>query len=335
MRKEVTVSGVRPTGKQHLGNYFGAVVNFVRMQEVYDGYFFVADYHSLTTHPKAADLKANVRQVVVEYLACGVDPNKCTLFLQSDVPQIPELYLVFNMLAYLGELERSATFKEKIRDQQDNINAGLLTYPVLMAVDIVIHKADKVPVGKDQQQHLEMTRDFVKRFNHLYGVEYFPEPQAFNFDDTLVSVPSLDGEGKMSKSKGEHTCIYLSDEPEAIRKKIMRAVTDAGPTQPNSEKPQAVKNLFDLMKLVSATEVVADFELKYNNCTIRYGDMKKQLAEDMIQFVSPIRERIKELGQNDKLLNQIIGDGGAKARNSAAKTLADVREIIGIKSFRD
>jgi tryptophanyl-tRNA synthetase len=333
MAKEITVSGVRPTGKQHLGNYFGAVVNFVRMQELYDGYFFVADYHSLTTHPKAADLKANVKQIIVEYLACGVDPNKCTLYLQSDVPQIPELYLIFNMLAYLGELERSATFKEKVRSQPDNVNAGLLTYPVLMAVDIIIHKAAKVPVGKDQQQHLEMTRDFVSRFNNLYGVQYFPEPEAFNFDATLVSIPSLDGEGKMSKSKGEATCIYLADEPEVVRKKIMRAKTDTGPTVPNSPKPQEIQNLFDLMKLVSKPDTIQFFDEKYNDCTIRYGDMKKQLAEDMVNYLTPIREKIKELNANQALLAQIISDGGSKARASAAQTLKDVREIIGIKSF--
>lgn len=333
MKKEITVSGVRPTGKQHLGNYFGAVVNFVKMQDMYDSYFFVADYHSLTTHPNPKDLKANVKQIVVEYLASGVDPNKCALYLQSDLPQIPELYLIFNMFAYVGELERSATFKDKVRSQPENVNAGLLTYPVLMGVDIIIHKAHKVPVGKDQQQHLEMTRDFVRRFNNLYGVEYFPEPQAFNFDDTLVSIPSLDGEGKMSKSKGEQTCIYLSDEPEALRKKIMRATTDTGPTEPNSVKPVAVQNLFDLMKLVSKPDTIQAFDDSYNNCTIRYGDLKKQLAEDTVNYLAPIREKIKELNSNDALLSQILGDGGAKARASAAKTLADVREIIGIKSF--
>ncbi len=333
MAKEITVSGVRPTGKQHLGNYFGAVVNFVKMQEMYDSYFFVADYHSLTTHPNAADLHSNVKQIVVEYLASGVDPNKCALYLQSDVPQIPELYLIFNMFAYLGELERSATFKEKVRSQPDNVNAGLLTYPVLMGVDIIIHKAHKVPVGKDQQQHLEMTRDFVKRFNNLYKVEYFPEPQAFNFDDTLVSIPSLDGEGKMSKSKGEQTCIYLADEPEVLRKKIMRATTADTPTEPNSPKPTAVQNLFDLMKLVSTPETIKTFDDSFNNCTIRYGDLKKQLAEDMVNYLAPIREKIKELNSNDKLLSEILGDGGAKARTSAAQTLKDAREIIGIKSF--
>ena len=333
MSKEIVVSGVRPTGRQHIGNYFGAVVNFVKMQELYNGYFFVADYHSLTTHPEAADLKAKVKQIAVEYLACGVDPNKCALFVQSDVPQIPELYLIFNMFAYMGELEREATFKEKVRSQPNNVNAGLLTYPVLMGVDIIIHKAAKVPVGKDQQQHLEMARVLVRRFNNLYNVEYFPEPQAFSFETDLVSIPSLDGEGKMSKSKGEQTCIYLSDEPEALRKKIMRATTDTGPTAPNSIKPTAVKNLFDLMKLVSKPETIQFFDERYNDCTIRYGDLKKQLAEDMVVFLAPIREKIKELSTNDKMLSEIIGDGGQKARASAAKTISDVREIIGIKSF--
>jgi len=333
MSKEIVVSGVRPTGRQHIGNYFGAVVNFVKMQELYNGYFFVADYHSLTTHPEAADLRAKVKQIVVEYLACGVDPNKCALFVQSDLPQIPELYLIFNMFSYLGELEREATFKEKVRDQPNNVNAGLLTYPVLMTVDIIIHKAHKVPVGKDQQQHLEMSRDFVRRFNNLYKVDYFPEPQAFSFSNDLVSIPSLDGEGKMSKSKGEQTCIYLSDEPEVLRKKVMRAVTETGPTIPNSPKSLVIQNLFDLMKLVSSPETIQFFDERYNDCTIRYGDMKKQLAEDMVTFLTPIREKIIELNANDKMLSQIIGDGGQKARASAAQTIKDVREIIGIKSF--
>ncbi len=333
MAKEIAVSGVQPTGRQHIGNYFGAVVNFVKMQELFNGYFFVADYHALTTHPQPSVLQANVRQIVVEYLACGLDPDKCTLFLQSDVPQIPELYLVFNMFAYLGELEREATFKDKVRSQPNNVNAGLLTYPVLMAVDIIIHKAHKVPVGKDQQQHLEITRDLCKRFNNHYGVEYFPEPQAFNFDSTLVSVPSLDGEGKMSKSKGEASCIYLSDEPDTLRKKIMRAKTDTGPTQANSTKPQEIQNLFSLMKLVSTPDTIEVFDNRYNDCSIRYGDLKKQLAEDMAKYLQPIGEKIKELNSNDKLLNEIIGDGGQRARESAAQTIKDVREIIGLKNF--
>ncbi|MFN8323064.1 MAG: tryptophan--tRNA ligase [Chitinophagales bacterium] len=333
MSKEIAVSGVRPTGKQHLGNYFGAVVNFVKMQDMFNGYFFVADYHSLTTHPNAEDLREKSKNIALIYLACGLDPNKCALYLQSDVPQIPELYLIFNMLAYLGELEREATFKEKVRDQPNNVNAGLLTYPVLMTVDIIIHKALKVPVGKDQQQHVEMSRDFVRRFNNLYQVDYFPEPKPFSFNEKLVNVPSLDGEGKMSKSKPDHTCIYLEDEPDVIRKKMMRMVTDSGPKEPNSPKPPIIQNVFDMMRLVSKEDTVKFFDEKYNDCSIRYGDMKKQLGEDMVTFLTPIRERIIELSADEKKLYEILGDGGAKARASASNTLRDVREIIGVKSF--
>ena len=329
--REITVSGVRPTGKQHLGNYLGAVVNFVKMQDLYDGFFFIADLHSLTTHPKAADLQSNVRQTLIEYLACGLDPDRCTLFAQSDLPQISELYLIFNMFAYLGELEKVPTFKDKVREQPNNVNAGLLTYPVLMAVDILIHHAVKVPVGKDQMQHIEMTRNFANRFNHVYGVEYFKEPFGFTFNDKPLSVPSLDGVGKMSKSKGENTVIYLADEPEAIRKKVMRAVSDSGPTTPNQEKPEMIQNLFDLMGLVSTSDTIKFFNEQYNTCTIRYGDMKKQLAEDMVNFLNPIRERIKELSADQNYLNKVLAEGGEKARISAGKTVSEVRQIIGLK----
>ena len=332
----IVVSGVRPTGKQHLGNYFGAVVNFVKMQqEPLQRFYFVADYHSLTTHPHPDHLSANVRQTLTEYLACGVDPVKSVVYLQSDVPQIPELYLIFNMLAYLGELERSATFKEKVRDQPDNVNAGLLTYPVLMAVDILVHRAHRVPVGKDQQQHIEMTRDFAKRFNSLYGSDFFPEPVAFSYDQQLTSVPSLDGEGKMSKSKGEHTCIYLADTPEEIRKKIMRAVTDQGPQQPNQEKPQAIRNIFQLMSLVSTSDTVRYFDEQYNGCTIRYGDMKKQLAEDMIQYLAPIREKITAYAADDQFLQRVMKQGAEQARESAEKTLQEARKMIGFSKLKN
>lgn len=330
---EIVVSGVRPTNRQHIGNYFGAVKSFVEMQSKYNCYFFVADYHSLTTHPHPADLDANVRQTIIEYLACGLDPEKCVLYRQSDVPQIPELYLIFNMLAYLGELERATTFKEKVRSQPDNVNAGLLTYPVLMAVDIIVHRAVKVPVGKDQQQHLEMTRTFTNRFNNLYGVNYFPEPQAFSPSEKLVSIPSLDAEGKMSKSKGENTVIYLDDEDTAIRKKMLRAVTDSGPTTPKSEKSLAVQNLFDMMQLISSNDTYRFFDEAYNNCTIRYGDFKKQLGEDMVNFIMPIRERIKEISADNTYLNKILNEGGAQARQSAQQTIDDVRNIIGFKKF--
>ena len=277
---ETVVSGIRPTGNLHLGNYFGAIKNFLKMQEENRCFFFIADYHSLTTHPTPDDLHGNVKQVLVEYLATGIDPEKATLYIQSDLPETAELYLLLNMNAYLGELERVTTFKEKARKQPNNVNAGLLTYPSLMAADIIIHKANKVPVGKDQEQHLEMTRTFARRFNRMYNHEFFPEPSAFNFGNDLVKIPGLDGSGKMGKSEGEGNAVFLADDPKEIRKKVMRAVTDTGPTEPNSPKSDPVENLFSLMKVVSSPDVVSYFDEQYNACTIRYGDMKKQLAEE-------------------------------------------------------
>lgn len=303
------------------------------MQHEYKCYFFIADYHSLTTHPTPGDLHGSVRQVLIEYLAAGIDPEKATIYVQSDVPEIAELYLYLNMNAYLGELERSTSFKDKIRSQPDNVNAGLLTYPVLMAADILIHKATKVPVGKDQEQHLEMARTFGNRFNRLYNNEYFSEPFAFNFTEKLVKVPGLDGKGKMGKSEGEGNAVFLSDEPEVIRKKVMRAVTDSGPSKENQPKEEAIQNLFDLLKIVSAPNTYTHFDNLYNSCQIRYGDFKKQLAEDMIIATAPIREKIREIAADETYLREVARFGAIKARESASKTIREVRQIIGFKSF--
>ena len=330
---EIVVSGIRPTGSLHLGNYFGAIRNFVKMQELNRCFFFIADYHSLTTHPTPADLHGNVKSVLVDYLAAGLDPEKVTLYLQSDIPETAELYLFLNMNAYMGELERCTSFKDKARVQPDNVNAGLLTYPTLMAADIIIHKAHKVPVGKDQEQHLEMTRTFANRFNRMYNIDYFPEPVAYNFGEELVKIPGLDGSTKMGKSEGEGNAIFLSDSPEAIKKKVMKAVTDSGPVEPNQVKPQAILNLFNLMNVVSSPETVAHFDGLYNSCQIRYGDLKKQLTEDMISFTAPFRERIAELRDNDTYLREVVNMGAEKAHESAAKTIKEVREIIGFKAF--
>jgi tryptophanyl-tRNA synthetase len=330
---ETVVSGIRSTGKLHLGNYYGAIQNFVKMQHEYKCFFFIADLHSLTTHPTPADLHGNVKQVLVEYLAAGIDPEKATIYIQSDVPEIAELYLYMNMNAYLGELERSTSFKDKVRDNPDNVNAGLLTYPVLMAADILIHKATKVPVGKDQEQHLEMARTFGNRFNRLYNHEYFPEPYAFNFSENLIKIPGLDGKGKMGKSEGEANAVYLSDSPEVIRKKVMRAVTDAGPTEENQAKPSEIQNLFDLMAVVSTPDTITHFNDLYNKCQIRYGDLKKQLAEDMIVATAPIREKIDAIANDPVYLRQVAKHGAIKARETAQKTIKEVREIIGFRNF--
>ncbi len=326
---QTVVSGIRPTGNLHLGNYFGAVKSFIQMQNEYNCYFFIADWHSLTTHPHPDNLRQNVRTILAEYLACGVDPEKATIYVQSDIRQIPELYLYLNMNAYIGELERVTSFKEKVRQNPNNVNAGLLTYPSLMAADIIIHKADKVPVGKDQEQNMEMARHFARRFNQIYEVEYFKEPQSFSLSDKAVKVPGLDGSGKMGKSTGN--AIYLVDSEEVIRKKVMKALTDQGPTTPNQEKPDYIKNLFDLMEIVSTPDTVQFFDEKYNACEIRYGDMKKQLAADINAFCAPIRERIIDIQNDDELLQRVIRQGAERASASAEKTLQDVREIIGFR----
>lgn len=330
---ETVVSGIRPTGNLHLGNYFGAMKNFVKMQENNNCYFFIADYHSLTTHPTPEDLHGNVKNVLVEYLAAGIDPEKATIYIQSDVPEIPELYLLLNMNAYLGELERCTSFKEKVRKQPENVNAGLLTYPSLMAADVIIHRAAKVPVGKDQEQNLEMMRTFARRFNRIYKVNYFPIPQAYNFGEALVKIPGLDGTGKMGKSEGEGNAIFMADSAEVIRKKVMRAVTDSGPAEMNQKKPEAIQNLFTLMEVVSAPETVSFFDDAYNNCTIRYGDLKKQLAEDINTFTTPFREKILSLSEDTEYLRKVTRQGAEAARESAAKTIREVREIIGFKTF--
>jgi len=328
-QQETVLSGIRSTGSLHLGNYFGALRSFVRLQETHNCYYFIADYHSLTTHPAPDDLHNGVRRILAEYIASGIDPEKCTLYVQSDVPEICELYLLLNMIAYVGELERTTTFKDKIRKQPGNINSGLLTYPVLMASDILIHRAHWVPVGKDQEQHLELARMFARRFNNTYNCEVFPEPEAFNFGNNLVKVPGLDGTGKMGKSEGNG--IYLTDAPEVIRKKVMKAVTDAGPTEPNQEPAEPIQNLFTIMDLVSQPETAAFFREQYATCSIRYGDLKKQIAVDIINYLTPIREKFDQIVNDREYLGKVAAEGRDKARASAVRTMNEVRKAIGIK----
>jgi tryptophanyl-tRNA synthetase len=236
------------------------------------------------------------------------------------------------MLAYKGELEKTVTFKDKARLHPDNVNAGLLTYPVLQTADIILHRASLVPVGKDQEQHLEMARNFVQRFNHRYG-EVFPEPQAFNFGSELVKVPSLDGTGKMSKSENNLATLYLADDDDTIRKKVMKAKTDAGPTAPNTPKPDYIENIFLLMELVSEPATISAFEEAYRGCTIRYGDLKKQLAEDMIRFMAPIREKAALLQKDTSYLEKVMKQGAEKARASAAATMSIVRKSMGLNYY--
>jgi tryptophanyl-tRNA synthetase len=330
--KQIVMSGIRPTGYLHLGNYFGALRNYIRMQDEYECYFMIADLHSLTTHPDTSALKNNVYRVLAEYIGCGLDPDKSAIYCQSHIYETAELYLYLTMMAYKGELEKTTSFKDKARLQPQNINAGLLTYPVLQAADIILHKASLVPVGKDQEQHLEMARTFANRFNHRYG-DIFPEPMAFNFGSELVKVPSLDGAGKMSKSENQYATLYLSDEDDMIRKKVMKATTDSGPSEPYTLKPDYIENIFLLMKLVSSEAVINKFEDDYNNCVIRYGDMKKQLAEDMVSFIAPIRTKVNSILADEKYLHGVMKQGADKARASAEDTMVQVRKAMGLNYY--
>ncbi len=326
---EKVVSGIRPTGNLHLGNYFGAVKSFVKMQDEYECLFFIADWHSLTTRPKPEDIQQSARTILAEYIACGIDPQKAPIYVQSDVKETLELYLFLNMKMDWGELERVTTFKEKARQQPDNVNAGLLTYPTLMAADILQHRAQKVPVGKDQEQNMEMARKAARRFNHIYGVDFFPEPQNFYFNTQAVKIPGLDGSGKMGKSEGN--CIYLKDDDKTITKKVMRAVTDNGPQAPNSPKPEVIENLFTFLKVCSNEETYQYFDERWNDCTLRYGDLKKQIAEDVVKTISPIRERILDYQAQTELLDRMAKEGAERARESAQNTMKEVRKIIGFR----
>ncbi|MBR3744028.1 MAG: tryptophan--tRNA ligase [Bacteroidales bacterium] len=328
---DIVLSGIRSTGHLHLGNYYGALRNFVKIQDTHKCYFFIADLHSLTTHPHPEDLHEGVKTILAEYLAAGLDPEKSAIFVQSEVPEVCELYVLLNMLAYKGEMERTASFKDKVRHNPNNVNIGLLSYPVLMASDILIHRAKYVPVGKDQEQHLEIARLLARRFNNMYGCDVFPEPEAFNFGSNLVKVPGLDGNGKMGKSEGNG--VYLCDDEKTITKKVMRAVTDSGPTEPDSPKPEVIENLFTLLKLVSEPETVQFFEEKWNDCSIRYGDLKKQLAADICKVTLPIRDRIESITSDAAYLRKVTEMGREKARESARATLALAKEAVGLKRF--
>lgn len=331
-KQKIVMSGIRPTGFLHLGNYFGAIKNYIKLQESFECYFMVADLHSLTTHPDTAALKESVHRVLAENIACGLDPEKAAIYCQSHVFETSELYLYLNMMAYKGELEKTVTFKDKARLHPENVNAGLLTYPVLQAADIILHRACYVPVGKDQEQHLEMARTFANRFNHRYG-NTFPEPVAFNFDAPLVKVPALDGSGKMSKSENQLATIYLNDDDEVILKKIKKIKTDSGPTELNSAYPEGVSIIFELMTLVSEEDVIEKFKKEFADTTIRYGDLKAQLAKDMVTFITPIRSKARSIMDDKKYLNNVMKAGAAKAIVSAEKTMRVVREGMGLNYY--
>lgn len=327
-KKLTTISGMQPTGKLHIGNYLGALKNFVKLQDKYQGFFMIADQHSLTETMEPARLREQILDLVAAYIAAGLDPKKCTIFLQSLVPEHAELGWIFSCLTPIGELERMTQYKDKAARQKENINAGLFTYPTLMAADILMYHPAIVPVGNDQDQHVELTRATVRRFNNRFG-ETFQEPQALH--TPAPRVMSLnDPTKKMSKSVPS-SCLFLEDSPVAIKEKISRAVTDTGPHEAGVMSP-GVANLFMLMEAFSQPKIVERFRDEYHEGVLRYSELKTQLSADMIAVLEPFQKKYASIRKQPKKLMNILKTGSAQAHKVATKTMKVVRDRVGLFS---
>lgn len=327
MKKEIIVSGIQPTGNLHIGNYLGAVKNWVELQNSgkYEMYIFIADLHSLTGNMSSEDRRAQILRTSAELIAAGIDPDKTTFFVQSHVQEHTELSWIFNCVTPISELYRMTQFKDKSDRQEKNINSGLLTYPILQAADILLYHGDTVPVGQDQVQHVELTRDVARWFNNRFE-KYFPETKHL-----LTKVPKvmslLDPNKKMSKSLGAGHVIELADEPEVIAKKLSKAVTATA----GGEGAPGVQNLLLLLSNFGDKNIYQDFVTAEMDGTIRYGDLKKAVAEAIANYFKDFRQKRAELLSNESKLNKILQKGADKARPVAQKTMKDVRKIVGIR----
>ena len=326
MNKKIVFSGVQPSGSLTIGNYIGALKNFVELQDEYECYYCIVDLHAVTVPQIPKDLRSHSLDVLSLYLAVGIDPKKSTLFIQSHVPAHAELGWVLNTITYMGQLNRMTQFKEKSKKSDENLNAGFFTYPVLMAADILLYQSDFVPVGEDQKQHLELARDLAERFNSRYSDTFVvPEPLIKEFGARIMSLQ--DPESKMSKSdKDENAFILMLDDKDAIRRKIRRAVTDSLGVITYSDQQSGLKNLLNIYSVLSdksVDSIVASYDGK------GYGEFKDDLAEVVIQALSPIQERYKEYRQDKAFLESIYREGADKAEAFAAKTLRKVYKKIG------
>jgi len=317
------LTGIQPSGTPHIGNYFGAIRQAVELQKKGDPFLFIADYHALTTSPEPADLRANVFELALDFLACGLDVEKTVFFRQSDVPQVTELMWILNTLTSVGFLERAHSYKDKVA-KGFIPNAGLFTYPVLMAADILLYQSELVPVGKDQKQHLEITRDIAIRFNNQFG-EIFRIPEGLIPEDVAI-VPGIDGQ-KMSKSYGNTIPIFGAEK--AIRKIVMSVVTDSTPME--APKDPAKCNVLALYKLVATPEEVAEMEANYRRGNYGYGHAKQALFEKLWKYFEPMRERRAELAAKPEQVWEILHEAAKRARTEAEKTMIKVREAVGLR----
>ncbi len=325
-KKGRVFSGARPTGRQHLGNYLGAIQNYVALQDDYDCIYCAVDIHALTTLENTGQLQDNIKEMMLDWLAAGLDPEKSILFVQSHVPEVLTLHTLLSMVTPHGWLTRVPTFKDMARNQPDNINYGLVGYPVLMTADIVIYKADTVPVGEDQVAHLELAREIVRRFNHIFGPT-FPEPQAKLTETALIV--GLDGSNKMSKSLDNH--VELAATPEETRKRVMGAVTDPQRQRKSDPGRPEVCNVFSLHKQFNPDKI-EDIAEQCRGATRGCVDCKKMLAEGINGSLEGFRERRRELAERPEYLREVVEDGARRASVIARATLEEVRERMGLKA---
>ncbi|MFA6304493.1 MAG: tryptophan--tRNA ligase [Patescibacteria group bacterium] len=324
--KKTLFSGIQPTGDIHIGNYLGALKNWVDLQTKYNCLYSIVDLHAITIDYEADKFQETILNTAMDLLAIGLDPKKSILFVQSHVPQHTELCWLFNTLTPIAELERMTQFKDKAGQHKENINTGLFDYPVLMAADVLLYKTAVVPVGQDQLQHLELTNTIARKFNNKYG-KYFEEIQPIVSKAARV-ISLTNPEKKMSKSLGPNNLIALADSPEVIRKKIMSAVTDTGPA--TDKMSAGVKNLFDLLELFAPMTTFKLFQNAYNNKNLKYSELKNELAEAIIKHLAPIQERKKYFQKNKKQVLAILADGAKKAQKIASKNISEIKQLMGL-----
>jgi tryptophanyl-tRNA synthetase len=323
--KKILLSGVKPTGRVHIGNYFGAMKQFVDLQDKYENYIFIADYHAMTTVQNRAELMQGIIDVALDYLAIGIDPKKVTLFKQSDIPQVTELTWIFNCLTTVPYLQRAHAYKDAEAKNKE-INVGLFDYPILMASDILIQDADLVPVGQDQKQHVEYARDTVQKFNRIYG-ETFKMPEPFILPN-VETVPGIDGR-KMSKSYDNVIPLFATDEE--IKKAVMKIPTDSkGVAESKNPDESIIFSIHKLLLIGDEAKALAD---KYKNGGMGYKEAKELLINDLIAFIKPMREKREMLAKDMDTVYDILKEGGKRASMNAEKKMKEVREKVGVEIY--
>ena len=318
-------SGIQPSGELHIGNYLGAVKNWAELQRSYESFFCIVDYHAITIPYEPEDLRARTREMMVSLLAAGLDPSTSTIFVQSMVPEHTELAWIFNSVTPLGELERQTQYKDKA-SRMESVPAGILNYPILQAADILLYRADLVPVGEDQVQHLELSREIARRWNARFGENYFPEPQAKLTPARRIM--GLDGNAKMSKSMGN--TVGLLEPPDAIWEKLRPAVTDPARVRRTDPGTPEVCNIYHLHRAFSPPDVVANVETQCRTAGWGCIECKKVLFEHINKELAPIRARSAEIRARPEIVDQVIGDGAATARRVASETMREVKKRMGL-----